>query len=772
MADRKRHKGNKTARFMTRDQPAKSRAVGLPVAPTEPTPVTSDVQIDAPARQTPQIRALRDPFVYLIALLPALILPWNRGYIYTPAGYLDPWIYYGYMRHLGAMKALFPNTYYGSRLSWILPGALVRSVLPSVPANYVLHLAVFFTAVFSLYWILKQALDARVAVLSAICMAVYPYFWSAVGGDYVDGAGIAYYLLTMALVFSAARQPRRYIPLIAAGAAYAGVIYSNLVWVAFSPAFFGFYLWSLAETGARNIWKATFRFIVWFGLGWAAVSAALGAANQVLEGNFWFYAPSLRFARSMAGIKNPWKADSYAWLVDGYWLILPGLGCLAAVVVCARFWRCGRGDLRLFFALNMFYSAGVLIYMEARGNPVLQYMYYASYMIPSTILVFGPVLFAGVSALRESSFRLLLGAAVGISLCSWAFSKHPAIAAFTSAHQKALLVAGIGIVVAGIALARFSRAALLGLTGLALICIVPLVSFRGVTNAAEEYRRIAAGMEAIEQVRDGQPLKFWFDSNDTYLKEFNSLNSCYLWAYSRINFQFPFLEKTAAFENGTLIVVPSSKPDVTAEAAAAFSGRTSVAIPAGRTRIESGGRGYWLHLFRIGPDPSGLVPFEISFDQGDSTGRMEAGPGGSTEIPLQLDHWKTCLESEMTSLVRQSVDGVLIDTSSEHLDPCRMYSQLIAGRRGAYRFVLKYQLLQGDVAFGALREDKKVLLQVAGRPSREGGDLVKEFTITLDQGQAIWLLAANIRGSDSPSSYLIKQVTAYLYKDPLAPSSR
>ena len=770
MAHGKRHQGNK--RFTTLGQPTGSRAARLPVAPMEPAPVSGDVQMDMPAKHAPQIRALRDPFAYLIALLPALILPWNASYIYTPVGYLDPWIYYGYMRHLGAMKALFPNTYYGSRLSWILPGALVRWVLPAVPANYVLHLAVFFTAVFSLYWILKQAFGARVAVLSAICMAVYPYFWSAVGGDYVDGAGIAYYLLTMALVFSAARQPRRYIPLIAAGAAYAGVIYSNLVWVAFSPAFFGFYLWSLAETGARNVWKAIFRFILWFGLGWAAVSVALGTANQMLEGNFWFYAPSLRFARSMAGIKNPWKADSYAWLVDGYWLILPFLGCLAALVVCARLWRGGRGDLRLFFALNMFYSAGVLIYMEARGNPVLQYMYYASYMIPSAVLVLGPVLFASVSALRESSFRLLLGAALGISLCSWAFTNHPAISGFTSAHQKAMLVAGIGIVGAGIALARYSRAALLGLTGLALIWVVPQISSGVVTNAAEEYRRIAAGMDAIEQVRDGQALKFWFDGNDTYLKEFNSLNSCYLWAYSRINFQFPLLEKTAEFEDGTLIVVPSSKPDVAAEAAAAFSGRTSVAIPAGRTRIESGGRGYWLHFFRIGPDPSRLVPLEVSFDQGDSAGRMDVGPAGPREFPLQLDRWRTCLESEITGLVRQSVDGVLIDTANERLDPCRMYSQLIADRRGTYRFVFKYQLLQGDVAFGALREDKKVLLQVAGHPSREGGDLVKEFALTLDQGQAIWLLAANIRGSDSPSRFVIKQVTAYRFKDPLAAPSR
>src|SRR5450755_3930127 len=51
---------------------------------------------------------LQDRFIYLILLLPALVLSWNTNYIYSPAGNIDPWVYYGYMRHLGAMKVMFP----------------------------------------------------------------------------------------------------------------------------------------------------------------------------------------------------------------------------------------------------------------------------------------------------------------------------------------------------------------------------------------------------------------------------------------------------------------------------------------------------------------------------------------------------------------------------------------------------------------------------------------------------------------------------------------
>src|SRR5205085_1997461 len=150
-----------------------------------------------------------------------------------------------------------------SRLSWILPGALIRSLLPSVPANYVLHLTVFFTAVFSVYWILKKAFDARVAVLSAILLASYPYFWAAIGWDYVDGIGIAYYLLTMAFLLGAASRRQQRGLLIAAGVTYAGMIYVNMVWIAFSPMFFLFYLWMVPES-IRRIWRPIIRFFCWF----------------------------------------------------------------------------------------------------------------------------------------------------------------------------------------------------------------------------------------------------------------------------------------------------------------------------------------------------------------------------------------------------------------------------------------------------------------------------------------------------------------------------
>lgn len=547
---------------------------------------------------------LRDRFIYLILVLPVLVLSWNTNYIYSPAGSIDPWVYYGYMRHLKEMKVMFPGTYYGSRLPWILPGALIRTVLPSIPANYFLHLTVFFTAVFSVYWILKTAFEARVAVLSAILLASYPYFWAAIGWDYVDGVGIAYYLLTMAFLSGAASRRQQRGLLIAAGVAYAGMIYVNMVWIAFSPMFFVFYLWMVPEP-IRRIWRPIVRFFFWFGLGWAAITAVLGGINRIFEPIIWFYYPSVRYALSTVGVKNAWKAANYAWVLDGHWLILPVLGSIAALVVCGkRSWRTVRGDAKLFFAFNLIYSFGIMAYMDGHGNPVLQFSYYASYLIPSTILVLGPVVFASVSTLEAPRFRFVIGAAIASLLLIWAGCSNPTIATFIRGHMRTLLAWSIGMTAAGIVLRRSIAATLLALTGLTMVGLCSnSVNVSAPHSGAQAYQRIAAGMEAVEHARNSRPVRFWFNGDDPSRNEFNSISSCYLWGYTIVGFEFPALDQKTSLADGTLLIVPSSKPDVAQEAARTLSEHGSIATLERKVRIESGGQGYWLHFFKVSSKP-------------------------------------------------------------------------------------------------------------------------------------------------------------------------
>ena len=83
------------------------------------------------------------PYTLAVALLPLIVL-WHRdNALYPPPWYGDSWFYLGFFRNLVEFKrSLFLDFYYGSRLSWVLPGFLIHSLFPAVAANCVLHLTV------------------------------------------------------------------------------------------------------------------------------------------------------------------------------------------------------------------------------------------------------------------------------------------------------------------------------------------------------------------------------------------------------------------------------------------------------------------------------------------------------------------------------------------------------------------------------------------------------------------------------------------------------
>ena len=715
----------------------------------------------------PRLSAMRDPYTYLILILPVLVLLCNTNPIYSPAGYLDPWVYYGYMKHLVPFKAyLFPGTYYGSRLSWVLPGALVHSILRPVPANYVLHLTVFFTAVFSVYWLLKEAFDRRIAILSAICLALYPYFWTAVGWDYVDGAGIAYYLLAMALLFAAVMREnsRNRWLLVGAGMAYAGLIYSNIVWMAFSPGFLGLYLWRApGRLTIRGALKHSFRFALWFGMGVAVVSAFLGAVNWYLEGGVRFYSPSWNFALSTVGAKNPEKAPNYGWVKTGYWLIFPGLACFAALVTCMRrSWISVRGDMRVLFALNLLYSAGVLVYLEAAGRPALQLFYYASYLIPGSILMFGAALFEGASSLRAPRFRLTIAGAVIGLLCVWGFIAIPIVITFVRQHTNSLLFTGMGMAIAGILLRRRATGTVLGLAGLTFLSVCSrAINLPASSEGSNSFRRITSGMEAVEYARGDQPVRFWFNQNDPYSAEFHSLNSCYLWGFTYINFRFPLIETINNLSDGVFIVTPSSKADLTAEAVGALAAQGATLRLLGKERIESEGKGYWLHFFRVEPDGTHMVPLRVSFDPA-GTGHLDATPEATT---LPNARWQLSSTPSGTGSGQTTPEGILVETPPSPSAWSSMYPRLEAPKGALYRFALKYRLRRGDIRFGAIKEDESGWIEQANRFYRSGPDTVREFTIALGPDQRIRLATANNRDAHGSSEFVIEELRAYRFEN-------
>src|SRR5262249_7589238 len=130
----------------------------------------------------------------LLLILPVLLLTINHHWVFSDTRRIDPWVYFGYYLNLPNHLHAFGGTYYGTRLSTIIPGYLAYQLLPPLAANYILHLILDYASVLSLYMILSQTLSRRAGFLAATCMGCHFFFLQAIGWDYVDGFSIAYLL--------------------------------------------------------------------------------------------------------------------------------------------------------------------------------------------------------------------------------------------------------------------------------------------------------------------------------------------------------------------------------------------------------------------------------------------------------------------------------------------------------------------------------------------------------------------------------------------------
>ena len=610
------------------------------MAPHSHRPNVRRTCLDGPPAASP---ARLDGYLPIVILLPLVILLLDSNVFFSKAGWLDSWYYYSYFRHLSEFKnVLFPNTYYGSRMSWILPGYLVNQVFRPLAANYILHLATYYAAAVSLYFILKTFYSRATALLVVITFTCNPYLWSAVGTDYVDGFGIACYLLALAILAGIGSADRSRLRLSLAGAACAAVIYTNTVWLLFSPALFFFYLFLRRPTGRSNILKSVIHFGIWFATGAAALTVVLGVFNYRIDGNFWFYLPSILFTLQNANKAQPWHSANYEWVKHANWLIYPAVTVLVVIAVWLRGAATGKRDTTRaagFFRWHFVSLSLIFVLLELKGMYMLEWAFYASYLIPATFLVVGSAL---LDIDKESKPFLIVSAAAVILILPWSGTSLPAWMALSKMSPPLLFsVAASAILLRAILPGnRLSLAACL--IGFALLNFY----IRGVTGQSGEqaerphgarnaFVRMTRSVEAIDQERQGGQVLFWYDTRDPHSDEFDSINSFFLWGYTWIGRAFPAIDPIAneRVTPGRMIAVLSSKGDsetLLDQANRALRPRGLAVTSRARREIEYGSVHYSITCMNLVRDPDQLRPLAVRFegktaDEGHSAGKSILG---------------------------------------------------------------------------------------------------------------------------------------------------
>lgn len=597
---------------------------------------------------------------YLAAAIasPFLILLADRNAFFTRPGDLDPWVYRGYFTHFSEfIGSWFPGTYYGSRLSWIVPGWIVNALFSPLIANYVLHFAVYYLGALSLYYVLNHFYGAQAALVGSIAFTTCPYVWDAVGWDYVDGAGIGYYLCLVALIIRARQRPR-WVAGALAGMVCSALLYTNIVWVVLIPLPVGIYLLAPsppATTGTR--FRATAAFLTSFAAGGLALTLALCIINYRAGGAFLFYAPSISYVlRNASDASGRYQIEGRSWLWQATWLIYPSMALLVSVICCIRrfFQRAGRAvDYASMFHYQLIGAVLIILACEAKGMYFLEYQYYASYLIPFTFLALGCEIFS-FKGCKQPVWAI---AAAAILFLPWSPAGPRIWTTVSGAGAASILVmvaagAIIGSLWQGRASAVVAAAGALCLLNMYLLDRTGKFTARASAPDARRqlYERIAEASRFIDQQRGARRAVFWFDRTDANSYDFDSINSVYLWRFSQMGRQFPNLDEELRDRvvRASMIVVLSTERDVQnvlSEASRALgSWHLSVALHAS---MNIGGQdtGYHvicldLHRSRAGEDATQTgrsMPSNLAFEKIASQSSTEAGAVADNAVDGDTD---------------------------------------------------------------------------------------------------------------------------------------
>ena len=539
------------------------------------------MRVDSAAGRLIQRARQVDVRLLVVVALPLLQAAVNNQWLFTSPDTIDPWVYFGYLNDLPGHLRAFADTYYGARLAWLVPGALSYRIFSPVLANYVLHLGMSEVALVSLYLILRATVRRDIAFFSVVVTAANPSFLWSMGWDYVDGAGIVYFLLTMCFLTYATGARRRYFSLFLAGAAFAGDVHTHIIWLAFVPLVAAYALLRLDDRGVRPVMLSA----LGFALGAAVATGGLAAVNARMTGDWLFFMPSFSAAPGLVA-NNPWKVAGFTWLAGAYWLVVPGVVFIAAVWFLQRVARRKGSSDRAAVLLVMQYVLFVLILiaLEIRGVEMFETSFYASYLIPATALAFAGVLHA--TAPRGLAFDSPIVAMAGIAAATVPYVDAMRVFArpwLEPVHHVG--VAALCVLCAAAALVVARAVAPRALTMVFLVALacgnvltqdIRLFAIEHPSGRKDEiFRLVAAALPVVKSCGPDNDARLWFDRTERHSAVFTAIASTQLWGYRLLGDSFPsLLNSTSASVPipaiGDRLVVMAGRPGRWREARGVF----------------------------------------------------------------------------------------------------------------------------------------------------------------------------------------------------------
>lgn len=711
--------------------------------------------------------------VLSLVAFPFLLLAVSTDWIYSASGAIDAWLYLGYCRNfVQYVSELFPKTYYASRLGFIIPGIVSYTLFPPVIANIVLHLFFFYLATFSIFYTVRAFFGVYPAVLAALLMGGYSFFQNAVGSDNPDGAGLSYFALSIALTTKAiqAKIPKYW--LLLAGIASAAMVHSHFFLVCYLFSCPLIYVFIRPHIFPEPLKKRLAEVSVRIAVGFVLLTFIFGLFNYACGGLFLFFMPSISFGRSYVSEINPWKAETYSWIEHASWLLMACLAVVFSIYILLRY-RFRSHSLKeiaaSWIALNHLLLWFLMVVWEIRGTPVLQYTYYASYLIPSTFIIMGVMLASFLNFKTDygpSKWIYIALALVGVLLIP---NTHWLSQLWTHCGIEIrgtpviwLVFTAICIMCISLQLFRWRAQARLALT-LSFICYILLIcgSPRS-ENGFGAYSRIISCCEIAEKTLAGRKPRFWYDKDEIMGPEFASMASVYLWGWSLINETFPSEHSTlhghakTRCNGGDVLIVPSARNDAFCRALAAlsklgFSGRLLMAAP-----ITGGRENYILNVIEIlHGDPLG-----IRFDHSSKSFVLNTSNFESDTREI-FSHLKIAPDRKDSNLIFNQ-ESLTLNTHAPKGICAFKLGPFYPKEDGVLIFIVTYKEIEGRIICGALNHDGTEWLVKAESESKSTNCKAQRFQVRTSKGVPFWLGIGNGRKYEKgPSRVTLQGINSF-----------
>ncbi len=473
----------------------------------------------------------------LVAFYAMRFVPINQN------GFLDPYVYTGYIHNFKDLLARYGLTYYSVRFGMIVPAQWFSGLFGPEGGYFTFRYVLALIAGIPLYYTVKHHFSQPVAILTVAGLFTSPYFARALLWDYPDAAGVPFLFAAICLFLLRERPSLWRDPL--AGAFAAMAVNSNFFEVALVGIFGG--LWLLFSLLYRRPLKELVKRVAGVALG-GLIVCVLGCVY------YWhafgrpiniFY-PTLDMVSSLArGGAERWRIAGMAWIAGQIHVLIPVFLVVCCILVAK--WR--RASLTSLIVVSFGLAGTAFYYVEQflLGSDVLQLFYYFSYLMPAVFLMLA-FLWQELWERTGRGAPAFIGLGLGALLAQWILAIWGGwtLPLLTVSHW--LVLGGVTAVVVFLATREWKLPpARSTLPWLALIALsgsftAGLENFSGLmrsgpagTNVEMDVYRVALQfMRTVPKVADHPgAIRFWY--NNRVGNSINSIQSTFLWGYSKIN---------------------------------------------------------------------------------------------------------------------------------------------------------------------------------------------------------------------------------------------